>query len=103
MPYPRKMSEISYFLAVSKNVIDLQRAFCYARRQMALRLYIRQHAPQCLKRMNERVAKGEIQPLSSDDLLDYRRCKCGWWMYGTTDNGVRYKPHALKVYSYAEA
>jgi site-specific recombinase XerD len=70
---------------------------------MALRIYIRNHSPKCLTRIQERVDAGEIKPLSEDDLMEYAFCKCPWWMYGTSDQGISFKPHALKVYSKAAA
>lgn len=72
---------------------------------MALRIYIRKHSPECLEWIQERVAAGQIQPLNDDALKEYShtQCKCGWWMYGTSDSGVFYKPQALKVYSRAAA
>jgi site-specific recombinase XerD len=70
---------------------------------MALRIYIRKHSPKCLERLQERIAAGEIQPLTEDSLMDYAYCKCGWWMYGTSDTGIKFKPHSLKVYSKAAA
>jgi integrase len=70
---------------------------------MALRTYIRAHAPKCLRNLTERIAKKEIKPISKDDLMDYRHCRCGWWLYGSTDDGRVIKPMALKVYSYGEA
>jgi integrase len=68
---------------------------------MALRIYIRKHNPECLERIQTRVAKCEIKPLDDDGLKEYSHssCKCGWWMSGTSDSGVQYKQHALKVYS----
>jgi integrase len=68
-----------------------------------LRIYIRQHAPKCLRRLAQRIDSEEIQPLSLDDLMDYRHCKCGWWIYGTSDSGEKIVPRALKVHSFAEA
>jgi integrase len=70
---------------------------------MALRIYIRKHAPGCLNRINERVTKGEIRPLSAKDLTDYRFCKCCWWISGTTDDGRPMKQQSLKAYSYSAA
>jgi integrase len=70
---------------------------------MALRIYIRQHSPDCLKNIQARVDRKEIQPLSKKDLMDYRHCRCAWWMYGASDYGQKHKPHALNVYSYGAA
>jgi len=47
-----------------------------------LRIYIRKHAPACIK--------GDS-------------CKCGWWISGVNDYGVHLKQQALKVYSKAAA
>jgi len=71
---------------------------------MPLTVYKRRHTAECLEKLSQRIADGEIAPLSTEDLKQYRHCRCAWWLAeGTNDYGKKFTRRSLGVYTWEAA
>lgn len=67
---------------------------------MPLKAYKRRHSPECLERLERRIAKGMKRP---ENLDEYPCHTCAWWVRGTTDYGKHIPRHSLKVFTWEAA
>src|SRR5262245_58240231 len=71
---------------------------------MPLRVYKRRHTKECLEKLSQRIAAGEIPPLSAEDLKQYRHCRCAWWLAeGANDYGKKFTRRSLGVFTWDAA
>src|SRR6516162_656842 len=67
---------------------------------MPLKLYKRNHSPECLAVLQPQLTSGKLKP---EDLATHKGCSCVWWVSGTNDFGVTIPRQSTKARTWGAA